>query len=62
MRRIVFHSWSSDAQFSLGAHRGTEVSANLLGMADTTTIRNYTDPHGGGTASYEQSTWTSPET
>jgi len=61
MRRIVFQSWSSDADFSLGAHHGTEVSADLLRMADATTTRDYTDPHGGGTTSYEQSTWTSPE-
>ena len=59
--RIAYTQWNSGTEFQSGRFEGTAVSNERLVMAGPAGQVSYTDPFGGGTATYDVARWTSPE-
>jgi hypothetical protein len=58
---IDVRRWASPAAFDTGEFRGARVTEDgSLAVADPAGEREYTDPHGNGTAGWEYGRWTSP--
>jgi len=60
-RDVLYHDWTSSADFAGGTTEGVSTSGDALSIGSTVGSLDYTDPFGDGTSrSYEYSRWTSP--
>ncbi|WP_285566909.1 C39 family peptidase [Actinoallomurus iriomotensis] len=58
---VVYHEWSSDADFAAGVSEGVEPSGTgAVAFATPAGTASYTDPYGGGTKTWDYARWTSP--
>lgn len=58
-RDIVFHAWTTTADFAAGVAAGVSTGGDALTLASAVGQLTYTDP-ATGTATYDYATWTSP--
>jgi hypothetical protein len=61
--RVLYRRWTSADDFGAGESEGVRVlGTGALGFGAPAGVTSYTDPYGGGTATWEYARWTSPAT